>query len=240
MQRTPSQAFPPSNPPYNNLLTHPFFRLIYQSRSSLSLRGLFLTAESADDTVYLRMSMDSRCAFCARGGRPRTTMDGLDRAVGSNPNSSASPLNRLGALVRRFSTDVLFSTNDSRTWKVLCFLSLLAFVSLVWKFIFIARKSYCWIHARLLCVTRPFSFFATRNSDANTELAVCQAGDSSKDSRICSLRTLPIVGKGLPLGHIAVWVLAEGLLYSRKSTTTAPLAHTRGSRDAWDRTVKNL
>src|SRR6266566_5826237 len=41
---------------------------------------------------------------------------------------------------------------------------------------------------------------------------------------------LPIVGKGLPLGHIAVWVLAEGLLYSRKSTTTAPLAHTRGSR----------
>jgi hypothetical protein len=36
------------------------------------------------------------------------------------------------------------------------------------------------------------------------EQALCQAGDSSKDSHNCSLRTFPIVGKDLPLGHIAV------------------------------------
>jgi hypothetical protein len=54
-------------------------------------------------------------------------MDELDRAVGSNPTSSASPLNRLYALIRRSSPDVFFNTNDSRTWKVSCFLSLFPF-----------------------------------------------------------------------------------------------------------------
>jgi hypothetical protein len=34
--------------------------------------------------------------------------------------------------------------------------------------------------------------------------ALCQVGDSSKDSRLCSLCTFPMRGKGLPLGHIAV------------------------------------
>jgi hypothetical protein len=48
--------------------------------------------------------------------------------VGSNPTSSAKPLNRLHALIQRFSTDEFDSYSDSRTWKLLCLLSLLAFV----------------------------------------------------------------------------------------------------------------
>jgi hypothetical protein len=87
---------------------------------------------------------------------------------------------------------------------VLCFLSLLAFVELMWNFFFLERKSSSWIHARLLCGTRPFSFFATRSRAENMEQALCQVGDSSKDSRMCSLRTFPLVGKDLPLGHIGV------------------------------------
>jgi hypothetical protein len=55
-------------------------------------------------------------------------MDELDRALGSNPTSSASPFNRLYALIRKLSTDEFVSNVDSRTWKLLCFLALLAFV----------------------------------------------------------------------------------------------------------------
>jgi excisionase family DNA binding protein len=137
--------------------------------------------------------------------------------VGSNPTSSANPLNRLGALIRRLFADEFDSTHDSRTWKLLCFLSLLALVSLVWQFIFHERKSFPWIHARLLCGTRPFLFFATRSRAENMEQAVCQAGDSTKDSHICSLRIFPIGGKGLPLGHNAVWVLTESVYSTQES-----------------------
>jgi hypothetical protein len=55
-------------------------------------------------------------------------MDELDRAVGSNPTSSAKPLNRLRALIRRLFIDELISGVDSKTWKVSCFLPLLSFV----------------------------------------------------------------------------------------------------------------
>ena len=55
-------------------------------------------------------------------------MDERDRAVGSNPTSSAKPLNRLQSLFRRSSPAVLVSNADSKTWKVSCFLSLLLFV----------------------------------------------------------------------------------------------------------------
>jgi hypothetical protein len=41
------------------------------------------------------------------------------------------------------------------------------------------------------------------------EQALCQIGDSSKASRICSLCIYPMRGKGLPLSHIAVCVLTE-------------------------------
>jgi hypothetical protein len=85
-------------------------------------------------------------------------MDELDRAVGSNPTSSAKPLNRLHTSIRRVSLDVFISHSDSRTWKVLCFSSLLPFVSLIEKFII------SWIHARLFCVTRPLSVPATQQS----------------------------------------------------------------------------
>src|SRR5215472_5387439 len=97
------------------------------------MRRLFLTAEvtaePADDSVHLRISVDSGCAFRARSGRWWTTTDERDRAVGSNPTSSANPLNRLQALIRRPSADEFDSTHDSRTWNVLCFLSRLAFVT---------------------------------------------------------------------------------------------------------------
>src|SRR5215469_6950801 len=55
-------------------------------------------------------------------------MDEYHRAVGSNPTSSANPLSWLYAFIRKPSADELGSTHDSRTLKVLCFLSPLAFV----------------------------------------------------------------------------------------------------------------
>ena len=51
-------------------------------------------------------------------------MDEQHRAVGSNPTSSVKPLNRLQALIQRSSPDVFFNTDDSRTWKVSCFMTL--------------------------------------------------------------------------------------------------------------------
>jgi hypothetical protein len=42
-------------------------------------------------------------------------MDGHDRAVGSNPTSSANPLNRLGALIRRLFADEFVIRVGSRT-----------------------------------------------------------------------------------------------------------------------------
>src|SRR6516225_2782729 len=92
------------------------------------MRRFFLTAEPADDNVYLWISVDSQCAFRAQNERSRTTMDELDRAVGSNPTSSVSPLNWLYSLIRLLSADEFDSTNDSRMLKLLCFLSLQFFV----------------------------------------------------------------------------------------------------------------
>jgi hypothetical protein len=87
-----------------------------------------LTAEPTEDNVFPWTSVDAPYAIGARNARWWTAMDELDRAVGSNPTSSANPTNRLHTLIRRLFADEFGSTHDSRTWKVLCFLLFLSFV----------------------------------------------------------------------------------------------------------------
>jgi hypothetical protein len=102
-------------------------------------------------------------------------MDEHHRAVGSNPTSSASPLNRLHALIQRFFTDELVSNVDSKTWKVSCFLPLLSFVETHVEVHLPRAGSFSWIHARLLCAIRPFSFFTTHTRAESMKEAVCQS-----------------------------------------------------------------
>lgn len=71
----------------------------------------------------------------------------------------------------------------------------------------------------LFCGTRPFSHFPTCSRAENMVQAVCQAGDSSKNSRNCSLCTFPIISKGLSLGYIAVRVLTERVYSTQESVS---------------------
>jgi hypothetical protein len=83
-------------------------------------------------------------------------MDELDRAVGSNPTSSVNPLKLLHTLIRRLFADEFDSTHDSRTRKVLCFLSPLAFVETHVEVHLPRARGFSWIHARLLYAIIPF------------------------------------------------------------------------------------
>jgi hypothetical protein len=103
--------------------------------------------------------------FCGRAVRflstGRTFADDCGR-VGSSRGFEShllrQPFQSASRLDSKAYPDVFFDNVDSRTLKFLCFLSLLTFVSLMWNFIFLERKSYCWIQPAS-CVERGRSHF---------------------------------------------------------------------------------